>query len=159
MDCGPPGSSVHGDSPGKNTGVGCHALLQGIFLTQGLNLSLLRLLHWAGLLFTTSAGEAHWNTLQNSILSIELGLNESLGWQLGAKIKEQNTDIETFWMFLRHCIWKTDHKILADVYTFLMFANMWTHAWFPVLPYYFLTGEGLLESRKGSLLGFQFSFP
>ena len=28
----PPGSSVHGDSPGKNTGVGCHALLQGIFL-------------------------------------------------------------------------------------------------------------------------------
>ena len=32
-----PGSSVHGDSPGKNTGMGCHALLQGIFLTQGLN--------------------------------------------------------------------------------------------------------------------------
>ena len=31
----PPGSSVHGDSPGKNTGVGCHALLQWIFLTQG----------------------------------------------------------------------------------------------------------------------------
>ena len=24
MDCSPPGSSVHGDSPGKNTGVGCH---------------------------------------------------------------------------------------------------------------------------------------
>ena len=33
----PPGSSVHGDSPGKNTGVGCHALLQGFFLTQGSN--------------------------------------------------------------------------------------------------------------------------
>ena len=32
-----PGSSVHGDSPGKDTGLGCHALLQGIFLTQGLN--------------------------------------------------------------------------------------------------------------------------
>ena len=43
MDCSPPGSSVHGDSPGKNTGVGCLALLQGIFLAQGLN-SLL--LHW-----------------------------------------------------------------------------------------------------------------
>ena len=41
MDCSPPGSSVHGDSPGKNTGVGCHALLQGIFLTQGLNPGLL----------------------------------------------------------------------------------------------------------------------
>ena len=31
MDRSPPGSSVDGDSPGKNTGVGCHALLQGIF--------------------------------------------------------------------------------------------------------------------------------
>ena len=40
VDCSPPGSSVHGDSPGKNTGVGCHALLQGIFLTQGLILAL-----------------------------------------------------------------------------------------------------------------------
>ena len=29
MDCSPPGSSVHGDSPGKNTGVGCHALSRG----------------------------------------------------------------------------------------------------------------------------------
>ena len=41
MDCSPPGSSVHGDSPGKNTGVGSHALLQGIFPTQGLNPGLL----------------------------------------------------------------------------------------------------------------------
>ena len=45
MDCSPPGSSVHGDSPGKNTRVACHLLLQGIFLTQGLNLHLLCLLH------------------------------------------------------------------------------------------------------------------
>ena len=37
MDCRPSGSSVHGDSPGKNIGVGCHALLQGIFPTEGLN--------------------------------------------------------------------------------------------------------------------------
>ena len=29
MDCSPPGSSVRGDSPDKNTEVGCHALLQG----------------------------------------------------------------------------------------------------------------------------------
>ena len=33
------------DSPGKNTGVGCHALLHGIFPTQGSDLCLLRLLH------------------------------------------------------------------------------------------------------------------
>ena len=32
--------SVHGDSPGKNAGVGYHALLQGIFPTQGTNLGL-----------------------------------------------------------------------------------------------------------------------
>ena len=29
------------NSPGKNTGVGCHSCLQGIFLTRGLNLGLL----------------------------------------------------------------------------------------------------------------------
>ena len=46
MDCSPPGSSIHGDSPGKNSGVGCHALLQGIFPTQKMNLHLLCLLHW-----------------------------------------------------------------------------------------------------------------
>ena len=34
MNCSPLGSSVHGDSPGKNTEVGCHVLLQGIFATQ-----------------------------------------------------------------------------------------------------------------------------
>ena len=33
-DCGLPDSPVHGSSPGKNTGVGCHALLQGIFPAQ-----------------------------------------------------------------------------------------------------------------------------
>ena len=46
MDCSPPGSSVHGDSPSKNIEVGCHALLQGIFPTQGSNPRLLCLLHW-----------------------------------------------------------------------------------------------------------------
>ena len=35
MDYSPQGFSVHGDSPGKNIGVGCHALLQGIFPIQG----------------------------------------------------------------------------------------------------------------------------
>ena len=37
MDCSLKGSSVHGDSPGQNTGVGSHSLLQGIFPTQGSN--------------------------------------------------------------------------------------------------------------------------
>ena len=37
MNCSLPGSSVHDNFPGKNTGVGCHFLLQEIFLTQGSN--------------------------------------------------------------------------------------------------------------------------
>ena len=40
MDCSLPGSSVHGDSPGNNTGVSSHSLLQGIFPTQRSNLGL-----------------------------------------------------------------------------------------------------------------------
>ena len=45
MEYSPPDSSVHGDFPGKNTRVDCHFLFQGIFPTQGWNLSLL---HWQG---------------------------------------------------------------------------------------------------------------
>ena len=37
IDYNLPGSSVHGDSLEKNTGVGCHLLFQEIFPTQGLN--------------------------------------------------------------------------------------------------------------------------
>ena len=37
MDCSPPGSSVRFGFFNKNTGVGCHALQQEIFLTQGWN--------------------------------------------------------------------------------------------------------------------------
>ena len=51
MNCSPPGSSVHGDSPGKNTGVGCHALLQGIFPTEGSNLGLM---HYRQILYKLS---------------------------------------------------------------------------------------------------------
>ena len=49
MDCSLPGSSVHLDSPGRNTGVGCHALLQGIFPTQRSNPGLPRcrqIIYW-----------------------------------------------------------------------------------------------------------------
>ena len=41
MDYSPPASSVCGISQARITGVGCHFLLQGIFLSQGSNLSLL----------------------------------------------------------------------------------------------------------------------
>ena len=44
-----------GDSPGKNTGEGCHFLLLGIFQTQGLSACFLQLLHW-------QADSYHWAT-------------------------------------------------------------------------------------------------
>ena len=50
MNWSPPGSSVHGDFPGKHTGVGCHFLPQTILPTQGLILPTqglnLYLVHW-----------------------------------------------------------------------------------------------------------------
>ena len=66
------GTSVHGDSPGKNTGVGYHALLQRIFPTQGSNRGLLlyrqilyklsyqgspRILEWVAYPFTRGSSQ------------------------------------------------------------------------------------------------------
>ena len=65
MDYSLPGSFVHGDSPVKNTGVGCQALLQGIFLTQGSNP---HLLHCRQILYHLShQGSSKWSkpTLMN----------------------------------------------------------------------------------------------
>ena len=60
MDYSPPGSSVREDSPGKNTEVGCHALLQGIFPTRDQTL----VSHVAGRFFTiwaTKEAQEYWN--------------------------------------------------------------------------------------------------
>ena len=61
MDCSPSGSSVHGDSPGKNTGLCCHALLPGIFPIQGSNLYILNPPALAGRFFTMGTT---WETLR-----------------------------------------------------------------------------------------------
>ena len=67
------------DSPGKNTGVGCHAFLQGIFLTQGLNPHLL-FPALAGGFFTSSAT---WEAHKYSINSPKLEVNtEKNGWRI-----------------------------------------------------------------------------
>ena len=60
MDCSPPGTSVHGDSPGKNTGMGCHSLPQGVFLTQGWT----QVSHIAGRFITrlaTREAQEYWS--------------------------------------------------------------------------------------------------
>ena len=62
-----------------NTGVGCHALLQGIFLTQGLNLYLLCLLHWQAGFFTTSTAlEAHKKAEKEEYLCIHVRVYEKV---------------------------------------------------------------------------------
>ena len=54
------------DSPGKNTGVGCHALLQGIFPTQGSNVRLLCFLHCRQILYRLGTGKPR----QRKILTV-----------------------------------------------------------------------------------------
>jgi len=61
MDYSLPGSSVPGDFLGKNTGVGCHALLQGIFPTQGSNPGFL---HCRWILYHLRKPKRHKNLIQ-----------------------------------------------------------------------------------------------
>ena len=60
------------DFSGKKTGVGCHFLLQGIFLTQGLNLSLLCLLHYRQILYHCATQEAKSKSESRSVVSDSL---------------------------------------------------------------------------------------
>ena len=56
IDCSLPGTSVHGDSPGKNIGLSCRALLQGIYPTQGST----QVFYISGRFFTVwTSREAH----------------------------------------------------------------------------------------------------
>ena len=72
-NCSQPDSSVHGDSPGKNTRVGYYALLQGIFPTQGSNPGL-----WVDSLLSEppvkpeNTGVGSLSLLQGNFLSQEL---------------------------------------------------------------------------------------
>ena len=58
------------DSPGKNTGVGCHALLQGIFLTQDSNLGLMPPTLVAGFFSTSATQEALISLQYHHLLNI-----------------------------------------------------------------------------------------
>ena len=140
MDCSPPGCSVLGDSPGKNTGVG--ALLQGIFQTQGLNPGLphcrqilyhlsyqgnLRILEWVAYPFSRiSTQELNWGLLHCRQILYQLSYQgspngRSLGdWgihtqillylQMGMGEDYRKHDGDVSW-FLRHtCPWMANAK-------------------------------------------------
>ena len=77
MDQNPLDSSVHRIFPGKNTRVGCHFLLQGIFLIQGLNLCLLSSPALAGKFFTTAPLPGNLYFIQLKIYSCNKYLHNS----------------------------------------------------------------------------------
>ena len=85
MDHSPPGFSVHGDSLGRTTWEGCHALLQGIFPTQGWDPGLVWLLHCRQMLYLSAARGApsSWRAAPSGFLeagTFEMGPEEQVGF-------------------------------------------------------------------------------
>ena len=118
MGCSPRGSSVHGGSPGKNTGMGCHSLLQGIFATQGSNLGLphcrqilyhlsqqgsplgivaIRLSHWV---LMVERKQEYW--ILQSLCYSQAGAMQTW-WKEGSWVILESIQV---WSFLRswHCV-------------------------------------------------------
>ena len=92
------------DSPGKNTGVGCHALLQGIFPTQGSNLRLLWLLHCRQILKKKKKLEVVivWLSgvkVEKMIpeflagISLQMGVTFTFLWNFKSKISNSRLDV------------------------------------------------------------------
>ena len=86
MDCGPLGSSVHEDSPGKNPGVDCHALLQGIVPTQSSNPGLL---HCRPILYHLSH-QGNLNLLLNFFNLSFQQWHKTVQWIYTAKVGQGN---------------------------------------------------------------------
>ena len=84
MNRSPPGSSVHRDSPGKNTGVGCHVLLQEIFPTQVSQI--------AGRFFTEKKKKSFFNQKKKKKLPCPPpGDLSNLGMELGFPALQANS--------------------------------------------------------------------
>ena len=116
LGCSTPGSSVH--SPmgrGKNIGVGFHVLLQGIFLTQGLNLRLLRLLHWQAYSLHT-APPIFIKKLQSLVVSAAQG--GELAWIVyiihGYRLACYNKASESLPYVCRHITTTTDKEMDSE---------------------------------------------
>ena len=89
------------DFPGKNTGVVCHFLLQGIFLTQGSNLCLLSLLRWQVDSFTTVPSESK---IYHPKICL-FGMRITVDWLFFKKKKKKQMDQEELLPpFLSNCL-------------------------------------------------------
>ena len=70
------------DSPGKNTGVGCHLLFQGIFPTQGLNLSLLWLQHCRKILYPPGKSSTKYKKCKFKLSNSQSVYSRAARWEV-----------------------------------------------------------------------------
>ena len=101
MDCSLPGSSIHGIFQAKNTGVGCHFLLQEIFPTQWLNLGLL---HCRQTLYCLSHQGSNTSERERQILYINACVWDLGRWYWGTYLQGSSGDasvenrfVDTVW--------------------------------------------------------------
>ena len=102
------------DSSGKNTGVGCYALLHGIFLTQGPNSRLLLSPALAGRFFTTSAT---WEA--DCTIPVAKCFENHPGW-MNERINELLDLISSFILI---------SLLFGDIFT-LTFKSLWINVFF-----------------------------
>ena len=105
------------DSPGKNSELGCHALLQGIFPTQGSNLHLLCLLHWqvCSLLLAPPGKALTWHKTSSTV-----------GQQLSSPELQPHASCSLMQNHICLCVLVSMIAlVLADSYLAVIFQN-WT---------------------------------
>ena len=106
---------MHGDSPSKNTGMGCRAHFHGIFPTQGSNLYLLCLLHWqVGSLPLAPPGETHYSSTPRNLVPGPLVLLKLLSAIFNISTRENHT-------LNNHIITKTNRFFLLVPVKFILF--------------------------------------
>ena len=105
---------------GKNTGVGCHFLLQGIFLTEGSNLHFLCLLHCRQILYPLShQGSPQMSRTQSKSFHIENHENLSLREKMALN-GHQHWD-DRYWNYLVRIL----KQLLQKCFSFKVIMNAW----------------------------------
>ena len=128
------------DSPGRNTGVGCHVLLQGTFPTQGSNYCLLCPLHCRWILYCWATRESRIQSSQSFFLWIQqcvkltiLKFRRDL-WIVYLKLKmccvrQNTTDTSTIvflWIIIvmKSTAWNTSYIFLQHTMYSLMYVYL-----------------------------------